>query len=143
MGKFGSFGQFIISCIYALKMVKIRQCEACGISSAIFTNNKAFNKHYHYESHKTNLKCNEKDCDKTFATRAKLRWHKKIVHASPVNCQCCNKIFKTETLLKDHLKEKFFKENCQVCEKEFSNLRSLKRHLLSHTTTEEFKLSGV
>ena len=75
MGKFGSFGQFIISCIYALKMVKIRQCEACGISSAIFTNNKAFNKHYHYESHKTNLKCNEKDCDKTFSTNLR-RWLK-------------------------------------------------------------------
>ena len=38
---------------------------------------KAFNNHF--ESHQSNLKFHEKDCDKTFATRAKLKWHRKTV----------------------------------------------------------------
>ena len=71
---------------------------------------------------------------KKTVTRAKLKWHRKTVHATPVNCQCCNKVFKTDALLK-----KDFKENCQFCEKEFLNPRSLKRHLLSHESTEEYK----
>ena len=120
-------------------MVKIKQCESCGLSSSssTFKNMKAFNNHF--ESHQSNLKCHEKDCDKTFATRAKLKWHRKTVHATPVNCQCCNKVFKTDALLKNHLKEKDFKENCQFCEKEFLNPRSLKRHLLSNESAEEYK----
>ena len=93
--------------VFKLKMVKVKQCESCGLSSSstTFKNMKAFNNHF--ESHQTNLKCHEKDCDKTFATRAKLKWHRKTVHATPVNCQCCNKVFKTDALLKNHLKKIF------------------------------------
>ena len=44
---------------------------------------------------------------KKTVTRAKLKWHRKTVHATPVNCQCCNKVFKTDALLKNHLKKIF------------------------------------
>ena len=76
-------------------MVKVKQCESCGLSSSssTFKNMEAFNNHF--ESHQSNLKCHEKDWDKTFATRAKLKWHRKTVHATSVNCQCCNKVFNT------------------------------------------------
>ena len=95
--------------VFKLKMVKVKQCESCGLSSSstTFKSMKAFNNHF--ESHQSNLKFHEKDCDKTFATRAKLKWHRKTVHATPVNCQCCNKVFKSDALLKTHLKEKFDK----------------------------------
>ena len=124
--------------VFKLKMVKVKQCESCGLSSSssTFKNMKAFNNHF--ESHQSNLKCHEKDCDKTFATRAKLKWHRKTVHATLWIVNAATRSLKLMHFWKIILK-KYFKENCQFCEKEFLNPRSLKRHLLSHESTEEYK----
>ena len=83
-------------------MVLTIPCERCGLTE--FNSRKEFNNHL--ASHQSDFICKEPHCNKTFLTRDKMRFHKRTAHASPVNCQCCDKQFKTEKLLRKHLKEK-------------------------------------
>ena len=64
-----------------------------------------------------------------------MRFHKRTAHAS-VNCQCCDKQFKTENLLRNHVKEKNFKETCSHCQTEFGNPRSYSSDQLFNQTEE-------
>ena len=93
----------VVSC--KLKMVLAIPCERCGLTE--FNSRKEFNNHL--ASHQSDFICKEPHCNKTFLTRDKMRYHKRTAHASPVNCQCCDKQFKTEKLLRNHVKEN--KEN--------------------------------
>ena len=95
-------------------------CEFCGLTN--FNSRKEFSNHL--ASHQREFLCKEPHCNKTFLTRDKMRFHKRTAHASPVNCQCCDKQFKTEKLLRNHVKEKNFKETCSHCQTEFGNPRS-------------------
>ena len=75
-------------------------CEFCGLTN--FNSRKEFSNHL--ASHQSEFNCKEPHCNKTFLTRDKMRYHNRTAHASPVNCQCCDKQFKTEKLLRNHVK---------------------------------------
>ena len=107
-------------------------CEFCGLTN--FNSRKEFSNHL--ASHQREFLCKEPHCNKTFLTRDKMRFHKRTAHSSPVNCQCCDKEFKTEKLMRNHVKEKNFKETCSHCQTEFNNPRSYKVHLKSHGNSE-------
>lgn len=73
------------------------------------------------------------ECDKEFPTEYQFKLHNKI-HTKAYKCDICNKMFRTPSLLKEHLRrhtgEKPFK--CNECDKSFYQNSHLKDHMHTH-----------
>jgi len=88
-------------------------------------------------------KCNE--CEESFSYMNELTKHKKQAHKKTFCCSVCNKVFKTNVILQNHMKvhsetRKDYK--CNSCEKSFTTKYNLNKHIkVKHDKVQEFTCS--
>lgn len=111
----------------------IFQCHVCGKSS-ISRENLRLHEKMHIADEDRHYSCPK--CDKKFVHRYTIRMHMNIVHDKDgkeptLPCTFCNKLYRTERQLKDHIKfchmeSKFI---CHICSKVLKTKSNLEIHV--------------
>ena len=104
----------------------------CDICKNILANKKSLKKHM--RTHSTDrLKCNESECDETFARTDILARHIRLVHKNLKTyvCETCNLAFPDNFQLERHKSSthKDERHQCSFCEKSYSQKGLLTDHI--------------
>uniref|UniRef100_A0A3B4BAN1 C2H2-type domain-containing protein n=1 Tax=Periophthalmus magnuspinnatus TaxID=409849 RepID=A0A3B4BAN1_9GOBI len=133
------------------------ECKQCGKS---FISSKSLSKHEQRHEEMAHLLRNHqlnehqlpyspnhrfrcRYCDETFPGISELKYHQRVDHEKPYQCQECGKCFLSEKCLNNHeLRHSDERpENCVVCGRGFRNRYDLKQHMRTHTGERPYQCS--
>ena len=131
---------------------QVKQKEyACKKCDEKFMGSQAFKNHMqmHTENQKNNLHCYY--CSDKFNSETTFLNHISSVHGGRPTCLTCNKVFKTQEemvnhVVDEHKKKDTAKYKCSSCDKEFTNPENLTEHIIRNhtmlTTNGQSNLAG-
>ena len=107
----------------------IYYCQHCEYKNKDRISIRSHYLRYHVEK---DNKCDH--CEKSFGFLSDLRKHQKIVHGGKVQCEICDKIYRSEVTLKKHMEthaEGYVKSTypCYKCKKSFASQYYLLNHM--------------
>ena len=124
--------------------------QTCDVCLRIFNNAKTYAGHLltHFPK-KWNFKCDILGCSKPFRSSRHLQLHQFKEHQKGLTCPTCQKMYSSDSNLKDHIKNvhqnsKLFSCEIQNCRKTFSSKTYLKNHHKTHLdSTQQFRTCPI
>uniref|UniRef100_A0A087YBM3 C2H2-type domain-containing protein n=1 Tax=Poecilia formosa TaxID=48698 RepID=A0A087YBM3_POEFO len=122
----------------AVKPYKCSQCGKAFRTEAHLSGHRKRKNHQmseHQLPYSPNHRFRCRYCDETFPGISELKYHQRVDHEKPYQCQECGKCFLSEKCLANHeLRHNDDRpESCLVCGRGFRNRYDLKQHMRTHT----------